>query len=743
MSSPALRRRVRRCGAIVAAVAAWLQASACDLVSVSPVTDKVLALTFVDGRAVRETLGHGYNGRIEAVPLDVRRAARKESYSVTSKDDPAYAKPQRPVRVGRKAKGTAFARVAQWRLGHVLTHWVYLELPKPLQRGRTYTVDVGALAATTRRRSLTFDERTVRSETVHVNQVGYVPAAPEKYAYLSAWMGDLGPLSLDGHAGVAFHLIDQTTGQAAFAGKLRLRKRASGPPEDAWKTPHAGADVWECDFSAFRQPGDYVVAVERVGCSFPFRMADDVYREAFRVAARGLYHQRCGIERKQPYTKWVRPRCHHPDDKPVIQSRRPLMKGSNAFKELPAQATGQRRPYWGGYHDAGDWDRRAQHLTVSDCLLLVYELAPRKFADGELNIPESGNGIPDLVDEARFNLDFYRRMQQPDGGVCGGIESSAHPKFGETSYTDTLPLFVYAPDPMASLRYTATASKMFRCLSLAGRGDQAKGYLASARRAWDYALAHGGGDAALRDLRAHAAAELLKSTGEDAFHQAFRRDCAIATATTLLSEWKKHDQQWAVWTYVTTTRPGVGGELQRRLRAAALHWAQTDRIDTARRRACRYGYHWWTPMGHGAATTPRTLPLIVAHHLTGDARYLAPQYTTCDYMLGGNPLNVCWVTGLGDRPCRTILHHGSWFDGIDEPVPGIVPYGPLRYRAKGKGLSWSHAWGQNTAYPPAHQWPAHELWFGNHWSPPQAEFTVQETMCYAIAAYGYLCADRK
>lgn len=727
----------------VAIVLAALSAAASDLTAVSPVTDKVLMLTFVDGRAVHETLGHGHNGRIEAVPLDVDRAQRPESYLISSRSDRAYGRGQHPIRVGRKAKGTDFARVQQWKLGHVLTHWVYLVLPKPLRRGGAYTVTVGRLATKTRRLTFTFHERRTRSETIHVNQVGYVPDAPHKLAYLHAWMGDLGPLALDDYADSPFHLVDVKSGKVALTGKPKLRRRADGPPDDAWKAPHIGADVWELDFSALRAPGEYFITVERIGRSFPFRIDEDVYREAFRATARGLYHQRCGTVRKKPYSRWVRRRCHHPKDKPVIQSRRPLMKGSNAFKELPAQSTGQRRPYWGGYHDAGDWDRRIQHLRVADCLLLVFELAPGKFADGELNIPESGNGVADIVDEARWGVDFFRRMQQPDGGVCGGIESTAHPKFGETSTTDTLPLYVYAPDPDASLRYAATAARMCRCLKLAGRADDAKGYLESARRAWAWALANGGRDARHRDIRAHAAAELFATTGEGAFRDAFRNACVIATSTTPLSEWKKHDQQWAVWAYVTTKQPNVDAALQQRLHDATLHWAKIQCIDTAGRRGGRYAYHWWRPVGYGSATTPATLPLIVAHHLTKDPKYLAPQYTTCDYTLGGNPLNICWVTGLGDRPCRAVLHIESLYDGIADPVPGIVPYGPLRYKAKGKGLNWTHSWGQNTAYPPADRWPAHELWFGNYMSPAQAEFTVQESIGPAAAAYAYLCAERK
>src|SRR6185503_9409025 len=82
---------------------------------------------------------------------------------------------------------------------------------------------------------------------------------------------------------------------------------------------------------------------------------------------------------------------------------------------------------WGGYHDAGDWDRRIQHLDVTRSLFELQEISPAWSSKFSLGIPESSNTLPDIVDEALFGLDFYRRLQDKDGGVRGGIESSEHP----------------------------------------------------------------------------------------------------------------------------------------------------------------------------------------------------------------------------------------------------------------------------------------------------------------------------
>jgi endoglucanase len=504
--------------------------------------------------------------------------------------------------------------------------------------------------------------------------------------------------------------------------------------------------MWQMDFSAFSTPGEYVISVDGIGCSFPFAIGPDVYRQAFITTARALYHQRCGVELKQPFTKWVRPACHRPEMRPFLQTSHRYM--DKAFSDGPPEdfqvpLTGEERSdVWGGYHDAGDWDREGSHLEIADMLLLAYELAPQKFRDGELNIPESGNGIADIVDEARWGVDYYKRIQRPDGGVSVGFFESSWPKGGETSYTDSLSWYMYAEEPLMSYRYAAAASRLAWCLKLAGKDSLAAPYSESARKAWEWAGKNmrEGDEAKVRDDRLHAAAALYKSTGEATYHEAFKRDLLIDKPDTMLHEWSKRSQEWGAWTYAATNRPDVDQTLKQRLVQASLHYAQVDYIDTAQKRGGRYGYNFWVPMWWGAATHPRTVPLMVAHHLSRDERYLAPQYTTCDYMLGGNPLNMVWVTGLGERHPRSVMHFDSWYDNIDEVVPGIVPMGPFRYQPEKASGPWLPAFAQATTYPEAVNWPPHELWFENKLSPPTNEFTVGG-IAGVVAAYGALCAD--
>ena len=76
-----------------------------------------------------------------------------------------------------------------------------------------------------------------------------------------------------------------------------------------------------------------------------------------------------------------------------------------------------------------------------------------------LNIPESGGKLPDMLDEALFGLDVYRRMQTADGGIRGGIESEEHPQYGDASWQESLRVFVYTPDAGAVYWYAGTAAR--------------------------------------------------------------------------------------------------------------------------------------------------------------------------------------------------------------------------------------------------------------------------------------------
>nr|MDA3960229.1 glycoside hydrolase family 9 protein [Planctomycetota bacterium] len=337
--------------------------------------------------------------------------------------------PLTPVVIHRKSKPTATARLGTWRFGYPQHHVLYLRFDHQFVAGTTYQLKATGLNLDRSSISYRHQPDQARSEAIHVNHLGFAPKDPAKVAYISLWMGtggghDYGP-SLN------CELINEHD-EVVHSATVAITHPATQPDAGREKANNVGADVYRYRFDAVTTPGTYRVRVQGIGCSTPFQIADTAYDAAYITASRGLYHLRSGIALEQPFTSWTRPRCFHPDDGVVInattvRSADGLNQGE-VFKALPAHRTGATRSdAWGGYFDAGDWDRRTSHLSASMRQLELFSMLPEAFAsDTELNLPESGNGIPDIIDEVRWNLDCYRRMQEPGGGIPHGIESAEH-----------------------------------------------------------------------------------------------------------------------------------------------------------------------------------------------------------------------------------------------------------------------------------------------------------------------------
>ncbi len=767
---------------LMMALLGWVPAGllASDLIELIPLTPKVIALHFDDGTVHY----HGYHqeGNEDVVvsdPLDLDRAVHLQAYRLFSLDDPEFFNGVRPVRTGRKSKPTAISDSCRWTgeicdNEYVSEHWIYLELPHELKRGYTYTLWMGELAANLDEITFEFNEFEQFSELIHVNQQGYTPSSPVKFAYLAHWAGDFGAIDLDFLEGNTYYLMDAAGGSLEFQGTIATRRRGLeeedqdfGSPESWGSTNNVyGSDVWEVDFSAFTTPGEYRLVVEGVGCSFPFRLDENVYREAYYKTIRGLYYQRAGISKEPEYAgKWARPRDHHPADgiMELYHSTWPSVlsgEGSSSKEDILDHVEGKITGWgWGWYHDAGDWDGYVHHTDVPYFLLASYELAPQNFADNELMIPESGNGIPDLLDEAGWLINYFRRNQRPDGSVPGGrVNSDFNEKpDASPSYEDSRPWYVCGADPQTAYLFAGLATQYAYCLELAGITDSTPALLAEAEAAYQWAGENHelGGEikvkgATIPDLRMYAAANLYKLTGQDAFQQEIIRLNRVDSEAAGLSG-GDYNQTKAVWSYITSPwHPNMDPDLRDRLVAATINYARSEFLDPATKRSARMGYSWNKPAVVGSTTTPITIAPMFAQHVSEGAvkqEFLDYMYTTADFFLGNNPLNMSWITGMGDRYPRRMLHLDSRYDqaGVDENVPGLVPYGPLRNGDHFMGDNGQGPWDADFAkirsYPDRYQWPVSEFWFDSPYSVLDGEFTVHQTNAPAASSYGFLSAD--
>ncbi len=684
----------------------------------------------------------------------VRSLTNAPAFGIWSPDDPQYAATATPVRVSRKTRCGYLATTSDANRAMPLRHFLYLELPHALQTGRTYVVHcpTGTVASY----AFIFDPPRMRSEAVHVSQAGFHPASAVKRAFLSCWMGDGGGISYP--TSLVFRILDHATHASVYAGVVQLARRATEPEDPGYRNRnYTLADVLSCEFPALTQPGTYRVYVESIGCSFPFAISDTAWQQTFQVMMKGFYHQRSGIALGPPYSDYVRPRCFHPDDGlKVYHSTCTLMDSGNGlnargtdsdnFGNLNAGRTTQLvANAWGGYFDAGDWDRRIQHLRISRLLLELVDLFSNTVADIDLNIPESTNHLPDIIDEALFNLDCYRRMQLPDGGIRGGIESSAHPRFGDGSWQESLPVMAYAPGMWSSHMYAGDAARAAYILRRydAGLADL---YSNSAVRAMAYAEAQWAtnfyamttsASNAVRDARNLAAIEMFRLTKDPAWH-------AVFVATSLIGsdaaepEGAGYDQADAMFTYLRTPS-GTSTTLRRRYTHSLTNFARTMAWG-----AYQSAFGWtrqnhWIPIGWGFITGAEFEYMLRAYALSGDEYFRNATIRALQFSSGANPLNRAFTVGLGTNSIRLPLFVDSVMLGAEGPA-GITTYGPLDIVLYPNNWYYQFYMGPN-GYPFYTNWPVMEAYQDAYMPPDTQEYTVDRPMIMQAYAWGFMAAE--
>ena len=680
--------------------------------------------------------------------LDTESASNPGNYRIVSEHDGNYADGVQPEAVFRKSKPMTLVETANFNRDWVIRHTLYLQVTTPLTVGERYRVEFedGSMPAV----SFVYEPLSLRSEAVQVSHIGFAPNDPTKVAFLSTWMGDGGPLSYG--EDLTFYVVDDGSNEVVFEGPVRLSKKV-GEPEDMRDRDYTGTDVYRLDFSALKTPGRYRVAVEGVGSSFPFEIKPEVWKSAFYVSARGLLHQRSGIALGPPYTDYERPRPFHPEDGvkvyrstvPLMDTRMGLNRQVDAFKALQDTQTEELDPEaWGGWFDAGDWDRRIQHLDASRLLLELVDLHPDYFKQLNLNLPESNNSLPDVVDEALWGLDVFKRLQLPDGGVRGGIESASHPNRYEASWQESQDVMTYGPGVWSSYFYAGAAAKAAYVLAdldpqlAASYRESSQKAMTWAEAAWAEGQGQDYDDVALK--RNLAAAELYRLTGDDRWHQLFLDTTVFAEKPPNASNDWGYNQREAAFVYALTEQPSVDLQVQENARAAVIGHGDFHREAIANT-AFGWNKHPYAPMGWGTALGSLKLTeLLRAYALTREQKYLQSAILAAQFALGANPDNTVYTTGLGYRFPQDPLIVDINATG-KKPPAGITVFGPL-------DLVWQKDFWftdviKGVTYPEPANWPTVESYFDSYVYVPVSEYTVMQSIGPTAYGLGFLAAEQE
>ncbi len=490
---------------------------------------------------------------------------------------------------------------------------------------------------------------------IKVDQAGYLPAAPKIAIVVSS------------RAGGEFTIRKSAGDAVVFRGKLG----AAAADADS------GDRVQTADFSKLTRPGKYYLEVPGAGRSWNFEIGRNVYSRAYYLAMRSYYGQRCGtaVDLGPEFPGYKHDACH--------------LEGAYHA------SSGKSGPHVskGGWHDAGDYGRYVVNSGISTgTLLWAWEM----FKPGlKLNIPESGNGTPDILSEIKWNLDWMLTMQDEDGGVWHKQTSERFCPFIMPE-NDTLVSYVIGTgkDPYKSSCATgdlaavaAIGARVFKPFDAA----YAEKCLRAARQGFAWLEQHPNvtfqnpqgvatgayGDRNCADEHLWAAAELWRSTGEKLYEDYF-----LAHYGEFRNQIRAvGPQSWgsvsnlALWTYA------LGGG-----NASAVNAIKQDSLTAADQiveRSAANGYrislasrdYIW---GSNGVVANYGMQLLVANAFHKDPRFVDAALENLHYLLGRNTFSLSFVTRVGENPFRHPHHRLSGADTNAEPWPGLMSGGPNR-----------------------------------------------------------------
>jgi endoglucanase len=501
---------------------------------------------------------------------------------------------------------------------------------------------------------------------IRFNQIGFYPSMPKIAIVRNA-------------SNVPFYVTTPSKSDTLVKGMLTAAQ--------TWS--FSGESVSIADFSSLKTPGGYQIIIPGVGQTIPFQVNQHVHLNLAIGSLKGYYYQRASTALLPAQAStWARA-IGHPDTNVLVHS-------SAATAQRPA---GTIISCPRGWYDAGDYNKYIVNSGISTYTILsTYEWFPEFCNQLTTNIPESGNGLPDILNEALWNVRWMLTMQDPnDGGVYHKLTDPSFDAF-EMPWNDTQTRYVVQKSTAATLDFAAVMAQTARITAnfssvLPGLSDSCR---QAALKAWNWArqnptvyysqttafqtqflpaISTGEyGDNNVTDEFAWAAAELFVTTAQDSF----------LTVANPLSVSSVDIPSWAnvrilgLNTFAKNSKTIAAKVDTNTVRSRLVGWANwlISLIPSSPYQTVMGAQSWMFSWGSNAVAANQGMQLLIAFRLTQDSTYLRAALGNLDYLLGRNGTTYCFVTGFGNRAPQHIHHRISGSDGIAAPVPGLLAGGP-------------------------------------------------------------------
>lgn len=527
-----------------------------------------------------------------------------------------------------------------------------------------------------------------------VDQFGYLPDAKKIAVIRDPQTGYDANLSFT--PGATYELVNLDTNTVAYTGIVSSWK--SGTTFDT-----AGDKAWWFDFSSVTTQGNYAVVDKEKNVRSPgFKIAADIYKPILKHAMRTFFYQRAGFAKQAPYAEagWTDAASH-------IGAGQD--KNARLYSDKNNAAT--EKDLSGGWYDAGDYNKYTNwHAYYLVALLHAYAENPGAWTD-DYNIPESGNGVPDIIDEIKWGFDWLKKMQNNDGSVLSILGlAHASPPSAATGQS------YYGP---ANTSATLTSAGAFALGAkiLGGLGNtELNAYAADLKtrseKAWDWAIANpnvvfrnnegasaglGAGQQEVDDVgratkKLTAAIYLFAATGSSTYRN--HVDANATNATNWVAPW--NEPELTAWLYyatlpdaTTTIANTLKSQYQSALNASDNWPAVRNGDDPYRAFLGTSNFTWGSnrTMSRKGQTFYNLVSYGVGAPDTNEVRNAAAGYL--NYIHGTNPQGMVYLSNmysLGVHSSVNEFYH-SWFtngsalwDRVGAstygPAPGFLVGGP-------------------------------------------------------------------
>jgi endoglucanase len=474
-----------------------------------------------------------------------------------------------------------------------------------------------------------------------------------------------------------------------------------GKTEVGGSDPESGDAVHRADFSALSAPGEgYRLEVDGAE-SYPFSIDARIYRSLEQSSLNFFYQMRSGTPIEIPWAgqwQWTHGPGHMSDASVAC-----------------ADDCGYMLDVRGGWYDAGDHGKYVVNGGISAWTLLdLYERAKylgrvENLKDGTLLIPESGNGVPDVLDEARWEVEFLLKMQVPPGHEKSGlahhkIHDSVWSTLGRVPPEIATSRFLYPPSTAATLNLAAVAAQAARIWRDID-GAFSERCRVAAIRAWNAAqkfpalyapqyASMGGGpydDTDVSDEMYWAAAELFITLRSPDLLELLRASPHHGVVPSRTGH--EHVRHHTAMTWQATATLGaislavvpnaLPDEAEVSHLRAAIQQAADDYLtivaEQGYRVPLRVGENGHYPWGSNSLVANNAIVMALAHDFTHEEAYFTGVVQAADYLLGRNPLSFSYVSGFGENALSN-PHHRFWAhqkkSAYPHPPPGALAGGP-------------------------------------------------------------------